>query len=397
MPASITQTAPDVAANAKPTGGQTLLPEVMVRMPIPWSRLAWSIGLTGFTVACCVVASRVRAVSVPMLVAFVVAYVLNPVVDALARFRINRTLAITLLLTAFLGITAAMGFILGPQIAAEARQVPDKLHQALDELRPLVWRVFTIELPHDLDTILDALKVEMVGHQDPGFGDIARAAGGILTVVFGGTVSVLASLGGVLMTPVFAFYLLRDFHVILDTIDKVTPRPARQSINRCLKDIDAALNGFIRGQLIVGGILAVIYSIGFALIGLPLALLVGIMTGLGNMVPYVGTAIGLVAATLMGFLSWNGWGTFASIYGLFILTHLVEGWVITPRIVGRSVGLSPFLIIVAILVFGELFGFFGVLVAVPATAVLKIVLRATQRHYEASALYRGELATTEQL
>jgi predicted PurR-regulated permease PerM len=337
----------------------------------------------------CIVAGRVRAVSIPLFVSFAIAYVLNPVVDALARFRINRTLAITLLLTAFVGITVGMGFVLGPQIAGEARQVPDKLHQLLDELRPLVWRVFDIELPHDIDTIVDALKVEMVGHQDPGFGNIARAAGGMLTVIFGSTVSVLASLGGVVMIPVFAFYLLRDYHSILATVDAVTPRPARDGVNRCLKDIDAALNGFIRGQLIVGAILAVIYSIGFALIGLPLALLVGILTGVGNMVPYAGTAIGLVAATLMGFLGWQGWGTFASIYGLFIFNHMVEGWIITPRIVGRSVGLSPFLIIVAILVFGELFGFVGVLIAVPATAVLKIVLRVAQRHYQASALYRG--------
>lgn len=391
---SIPQSSPSPAANdtaCKPSlSSWQALPEVLVRTPIPWRLLGWGVALCAFLVLCVVVAAEVRAVSVPMLVAFATAYVINPVVDMLARFHIRRTPSIVLLLTLFLGVTVAMGFILGPQIADEARQVPDKLHQVLDELRPWAWRVLHIELPHDLDTILDALKLEVVGHEDAGFGDIARSVGTMLKVIFGSTVSIIASLGGIVMTPVFAFYLLRDFHSIVETVDAITPRPARDSVNRCLKDIDAALNGFVRGQLIVGGILAVVYSIGFAYIGLPLALLVGILTGLGNMIPYAGTAMGLVAATLMGFLSWKGWGTFASIYGLFVFNHVLEAWIITPRIVGRSVGLSPFLIIVSILVFGELFGFLGVLIAVPATAVLKILLRQAQLQYQASSLYRGE-------
>ena len=213
-------------------------------------------------------------------------------------------------------------------------------------------------------------------------------AGSVVKAIFGGTVSVIASLAGVVMIPVFAFYLLRDFDRLVAYVHDLVPAGYREPVSARFREIDEAMSSFIRGQLTVAAILACLYSLGLWLVGIPLALVVGLVAGLGNMIPYVGTTIGLILATLMSLLDWHGFGHLLLVYGVFVVVEGLQGWVITPKIVGESVGLSPFTVIIAVLVFGELLGFFGVLVAVPLAAVLKILLRVLLEHYRASGFYR---------
>jgi predicted PurR-regulated permease PerM len=189
------------------------------------------------------------------------------------------------------------------------------------------------------------------------------------------------------MIPVFAFYLLRDFDLITERVDHLIPRRLRPAFRARFTEIDQVLSAFIRGQLMVAGILVVLYAIGLSLVGLPLALVIALFAGLGNMVPYVGTTIGVSLATLMVLLDWQGLGHLAAIYGVFVGVQFLEGWVITPRVVGESVASRPLAVIIAILVFGELFGFVGILVAVPLAAVLKILIRVAIDEYRASELY----------
>jgi predicted PurR-regulated permease PerM len=334
-------------------------------------------------------AGHVRTVTVPMVVAFAIAYIFNPVVDRMERKHIPRGLAIVLLLGGFVALSVILGRIIGPQITAEAMEVPHKLRQLLSQVRPWAHRVLDVELPDSLDSILAALQNQVALREQSPFAGVANRASELLSLIFGGTVSVLASLGSLAMVPFFSFFFLRDFHIILAASLRLWPAPSRPYLYSTMQEIDRMLSGFVRGQLIVGAILAVLYSLGFWLVHLPLALLVGIVTGLGNMVPFVGTAVGLVAATLMGVLSWESWGHMAIIYGVFVGIHLLEAWLITPRIVGGSVGLSPLWVIVSILVFGELFGFFGILVAVPLAAMIKIVGRHLLTRYRASEFYAG--------
>lgn len=360
-----------------------------MRLPIPWQTLGWSsIVLATFAVLI-MAASHVRTVAVPMVVAFAIAYIFNPVVDRFERWRVPRSVAIVVLLVAFLGLSVLMGFIVGPQVAQEAIEVPHKLRQLLNEVRPWAHKLFDVELPDSFDSMLAALQAQVARREQAPFDGLANRASEVLSMLFGGTVSVLASLGSLLMVPLFAFFFLRDFHVIIATVAYLWPAPTRPKFLATMREIDSMLAGFVRGQLIVGAVLAVLYSIGFYLVNLPLALLVGIITGLGNMVPFVGTAVGLVAATMMGLLSWQSWGHMALIYNVFVVIHVLEAWLITPRIVGGSVGLPPLLVIISILVFGELFGFFGILVAVPLAAVLKIVGRQLLDRYWASQFYAG--------
>jgi predicted PurR-regulated permease PerM len=362
---------------------------VTVRLPIPWQTLGWSTTVLTLLAVLLTAASHVRTVTVPMVVAFAIAYIFNPVVDRIERYRVPRSLAIVLLLGTFLALSVLLGLIVGPQVAQEAIEVPHKLRQLLAQVRPWAHRLFDIDLPDSFDSMLAALQAQVAMREQAPFAGLAHRASELLSLLFGGTVSVLASLGSLLMVPLFAFFFLRDFHAILAGVALLWPDPTRPVFLATMREIDSMLSGFVRGQLIVGAILAVLYSMGFYLVHLPLALLVGIVTGLGNMVPFVGTAVGLVAATLMGLLSWQSWGNMALIYGVFVIIHVLEAWLITPRVVGGSVGLSPLLVIISILVFGELFGFFGILVAVPLAAIIKIVGRRLLARYRGSAFYAG--------
>ncbi len=218
---------------------------------------------------------------------------------------------------------------------------------------------------------------------------LAAPIGKVLRTFFGGTVSLLASLAGLLMIPVFAFYLLRDFDRIVADVYGLLPADYRDPIAARFREIDQTMGLFVRGQLTVAGLLALLYTLGFWIVGLPLATLVGIVAGIGNIVPYLGTGLGVTLATALALLDWHGVGHLLAVYAVFVVVQGLEGWVITPKIVGESVGLSPFVVIVAVLVFGDLFGFFGVLVAVPLAAILKILLRVAVEAYRDSEFYRG--------
>ena len=360
---------------------------MVVNLPIAWSQVGW-----GLTVLCCLsgvvwFAGSARAVSVPLAAAFVTAYVLSPLVDRMERWGLPRTLAIVTLLLSWLGGTALLGLLIGPRVVQEAREVPEKLRQLLGVVRPLARDLFDLDVPDSLEHVLATLQQRLRG-QTP-YAALVQRATEAARVVFGGTLSALASLGAVAVTPLFTFYFLRDFPQLTGQLRALWPHRSRPAMERVLTEINVMLNSFVRGQLIVGAILAVLYVVGFYLVGLPLALLLGIVTGLGNMIPFVGTTVGVVFATVFCVLGWHGWVPLLMVWSVFVVNHMLESWLITPRVVGTQVGLSSFWVIVAVLSFGELLGFVGVLIAVPAAAVLKILAREALGHYWASNFYRG--------
>lgn len=359
----------------------------MVHLPIAWAQLGWGLAVLATVTGLLWLAGSARAVSVPLGAAFALAYVLSPLVDRMERLGLPRTVAIVSLLLAFLGGTVGLGLLVGPRVVQEAREVPDKLRQLLSVVRPLAQDLFDVDVPDSLEHILLTLQQRLRG-QTP-YAAVAQRATEAARVVFGGTLSALASLGAIAVTPLFTFFFLRDFNLLAGRLRSLWPEPSRPAMQRTLSEINAMLSSFVRGQLIVGAVLAVLYVVGFYLVDLPLALLLGIVTGLGNMVPFVGTGVGLVFATLFSVLGWHGWAPLLMVWGVFAVNHMLESWVITPRVVGTQVGLSPFWVIVSVLSFGELLGFVGVLVAVPMAAALKILAREALRHYRASDFYRG--------
>ncbi|MDF1563502.1 MAG: AI-2E family transporter [Deltaproteobacteria bacterium] len=348
-------------------------------------RMLWGLGVLAALAALVYLASLVRSVAVPLLVAFIIAYLLDPVVDRFEARKVPRTSAIVILLASFLTVLALLTLLIIPQVVAEFGQVPGKVSLLLTRADPYLQEQLGLELPASLRELVTNTVGQLQSTELKG---LAAPVGRVLQGLFGGTVSLLASLAGLLMIPVFAFYLLRDFDLIVARIRELLPAAYREPVSARFRDIDGAMSAFVRGQLTVSSILALLYTVGFWAVGLPLATLVGISAGLGNIVPYLGTAVGLILATSLAILDWHGWGPFLAVYAVFGVVQFLEGWVITPKIVGDSVGLSPFVIIVAVLVFGELFGFFGVLVAVPLAAILKILLKVVLDFYRESEFYR---------
>ena len=218
---------------------------------------------------------------------------------------------------------------------------------------------------------------------------LLQPAGSVAKSIFGSTASALSAVAALVLIPVFAFFLLRDFDLIIARIGALIPVNYRPFIRSRMIEIDETLSRFVRGQLTVSAILVLLYSLGLWIVGLPLALVIGVVAGVGNLVPYLGTTLGFLLAGVMLALDWQGWGHVGAVAGVFAAVQVLEGWVITPKVVGDSVGLSTLSVIVSVMIFGELFGFYGVLVAVPAAAILKILFREGLDAYRASEFFRG--------
>lgn len=350
-----------------------------------WIRLGWAVGVLAFLGLLLWLALRVPGFTVPFFIAFLIAYLLDPVVDRFEARGIPRTASIVVLLVGFLAVGAVAVLTLGPQVVEQLRQVPDKLAVVAEQLPGWVESTFGVAMPPtfaaSVETLLDQLDMDRASL----VGGLSAAAGWI----YGGTASVVAFVIALLLIPVFAFYLLRDFDRIVTRVDALIPVHLRPSVRARFREIDDVISAFFRGQMFVALILTVLYGIGLSLVGLPLALIVALVAGVGNLIPYVGTALGVLLAGLMLLLGWEGWPQAAGVFGVFAGVQLLEGWVITPRVVGESVGLSPLAVIVALLVFGELFGFVGVLIAVPVSAVGVILLRVAVQEYRRSEFFRG--------
>jgi predicted PurR-regulated permease PerM len=207
--------------------------------------------------------------------------------------------------------------------------------------------------------------------------------------LLGGTVSALGALLAALIVPIFAFYLTYDFDNIMESLANFVPPRHRPQTYSFFRDIDAVLGQFFRGQFTVMAILAVLYSVGYGLIGVPLALPIGIMAGFLSFIPYAGSLTALGAALLMTALDWQGWTQVLWVIGVHFTIQGLEGFVITPKIMGDTVGISAIAVMFALLVGGELLGFTGVLLAIPAAAVVKILIQRADDQYRRSQFFVG--------
>lgn len=360
---------------------------IRVRSTIDWRRVRWFVLSVGVLVATFWIAAQVPVVTVPVLLALALAYALEPAVRRLEQLGLGRGLAALLLLVGLGLVGAGLGFVVAPQIVEEFARLPAKLAELYERVEPWVERTFGVPMPDDLGAVIARAREALAADGAP-LERLRQRPGWIVGLISGSTAGVIAILAGLTVIPILTFYLLRGWDRVLATARELIPPARRGPVIDAFRRVDAAMSGFVRGQLIVALILAALYSIGFVLVGLPLPLVVGIVSGLGNLVPYLGTAIGLVLATILGVLEGGPLTRLLLVYAVFVAVQMLEAYLITPQIVGTKVGLSPIAVIVAILVFGELFGLYGMLIAVPVTAILKIVLGIALDYYRRSELYR---------
>lgn len=328
----------------------------------------------------------------PFVVAAVLAYALTPLVDrldALARGRVPRLLAV--LVVELLLVLAVLGLLLllVPVLTREWPLLREQLPQLLDRLnagvQPLL-RELGIKLSFNTASLKPALMKYFNANMEEALGSL------LTSLKIGGSVA-LTVLGNLILIPVALFYLLLDWKAVVQRVTDLVPRHLRGSYDSFVTEADAVLGQYLRGQLLVMLILAVYYSVALSLFGLDLALPIGIFTGLAIFVPYVGFGLGLLLAVLAGLLEFSGDGGLSRValmvgvvYGL---GQLVESLYLTPRLLGERIGLHPLAVIFALLAFGQLFGFVGILVALPVSAVLLVAIRRLRQRYLSSSVYRG--------
>jgi predicted PurR-regulated permease PerM len=332
-----------------------------------------------------------RSALMPVLFAFAIAYLLDPVVDRFEARRIPRPVAIVLLLLLLPAVLTLAAVVLLPSIVREVatftRELPQHLTDLLHRAEP--WLAARgVALPHSFDELV-ALVREHAAAPSSGVSEnqLGALAGRVVRWIWGGTASVLSVTATLLVVPVFAFYLLDDFDRIKLAVRDLVPWRYRAQVVELATEVDHVLGQFVRGQLLVMLILGSLYALAYSIVGIKLAVPVGILAGLLSFIPYVGGATALVLGLLMCALGFDGWGQVLGVLVGYGVIQLLEGFVITPRLLGDKVGLSPVWVLVALLLGGELFGFLGVLLALPTAAVCKIFVVRAVAAYRGSAVF----------
>jgi predicted PurR-regulated permease PerM len=320
-------------------------------------------------------------VILPFVLGGAIAYFLDPVADRLERAGLSRALATTVIT-----IFAVLFFVLAVLLL-----VPTLVRQttALVETAPELFQRLQGFLTERFPDLMDENSALRTSLAD--LGQAIRDRGGeLVNAVLGTFSSVLNVIVLIVIVPVVAFYLLLDWDRMVARIDSLLPREHAPTIRRLASEIDATLAGFVRGQGTVCLILGTYYAVALMLVGLNFGLVIGLVAGLLTFIPYVGAIIGgVLSIGLALFQFWGDWWTILLVAAIFQLGQIVEGNVLTPKLVGGSVGLHPVWLIFALSAFGALFGFVGLLVAVPVAAVLGVLTRFALQQYKESRLYLG--------
>lgn len=321
----------------------------------------------------------------PFLLAAVIAYICNPMVRRMADREIPRTVGTVLVMLLLLGVFAALILIMVPLFEKEAGRLLDKMPVYLDIVKnqaiPWLETRFDINLQPDMNVLKEAVSEHW------------QSAGGVAAKVLpsltSGGMAVVEFLVNLLLVPVVLFYLLRDWDVLLKLIDEMIPRYWHDQVSQLARETDRILAEFLRGQLSVIMLMSICYITGLWLVGLEFALPIGLVAGILVFVPYLGMIVGLTLATVAALMQFQDWASVIPVWGVFGIGQMLEGMLLTPWLVGDRIGLHPVMVIFALMAFGQLFGFFGILLALPVSAVLLVWLRHIHQRYLSSNLYNS--------
>jgi len=364
-----------------PLPGGVVRGHAQQRQQLTLQHYGWIIGVT---VIVALLLHLLGDILTPFLIGAILAYIGNPAVSWGETHRVSRTIG-TLLVVGVTGL-AVFGLILvlTPLVHSEFSQLVQRLPTLAVLLQtkfaPWLQQTFGIELQLDMDSIKAMISDNLAGAE-------ALTPKVLSSVKAGGTL-ILAILINLALIPVLMFYLLRDWNIILARFEELTPRRWLVTLRTVAVEVDDVLAEFLRGQASVMVVLAIYYVIALWIAGLQFWLPIGLLTGLLVFVPYVGFGLGLVLGVLAALLQWHGLPGFVAVLVVYGVGQLLEGYVLVPWLVGDRIGLHPVAVIFALLAFGEVFGFAGVLLALPASAVLLVALRHLRKAYNESALYR---------
>jgi sporulation integral membrane protein YtvI len=338
------------------------------------------------TLGVCIALYFSRRVVAPFFIAFALAYLMDPLVDRLAAFKLSRTLSVLVLMLSFFLLALGSVILLIPIFSMQAenlaKNIPTYVGIFQEWFRPIL----------ELISGLDPAKVEeFVNEGLSRFGELPMKALQFSSKFIWGSISNLFNIvlmfANLVIIPVVMFYLLRDFDSINEKLLRLVPPRFQDKTKDVVTEIDQVLSKFVRGQLMVATLMGVMYSIGLFLCDTPMSLSLGMMAGLVNLVPYLGLVFGFVPSAFLTYMHTQELMPVLAVAGVFGVVQALEGMVITPRIVGENIGLHPVAVILAVLLGGELFGLTGMILGVPGVAVLNVLISRGIMQYKSSSLY----------
>lgn len=374
---------PPRPATVAPEGGVSA---VNGGAPVGWARIAWGLG---FGVVGLGLLWVLRPVLAILAASAGIAYVLNPVVGWLER-RMSRDAAIGVIYVTTPVVAALVLLLFVPSAAAQIDAMSARIMPFLHDLDAAIGAALqwlSAKTGQDLHFNLDELKTwgpELAAEQWPKLQEKVSTIGKSL---FTQGLGLLNAILNITLMPIFVYYLLQDGDRAIATLRDLVPPRFRPRVERVAAEVDQRLSAFVRGQLTVCSALAVLYSLGLLIVGIDLAISVGTIAGALFIVPYLGTAVGVVLGVALALLKFGfGWEA-VQVVVVFIVVQLIEGYVLTPRIIGDKVGLHPLVVMVALLVGAGLMGIWGVFLAIPITAVLSVIAAEWVELYKRSHAY----------
>jgi predicted PurR-regulated permease PerM len=354
---------------------------------VPWSKILWMLGLTCIVIA---IFWILRPIFALLAASAGIAYICDPIIDSFESSGFSRTLGIaifSILATIFILLFV---LLLIPPIVNQIDSLSSDLSNLMIELQaslePMAQKASSItgrEIKLDFET-LKALAPQWLNDSSPELQEkIVTFVKGLFTQGLG----LVNTLLNLTLLPVFTFYLLRDWDKIVADINELIPLSMQPTVQKTMKEVDKRLNAFVRGQIKVCLALAILYTVGLLIVGIDLAVPIGIISGFLFIIPYVGTIFGVIISSLLALIQFGVTWHIIGVLGVFGVSQMIEGYLLTPKIVGDSVGLSPLVVMISLIVGASLLGIWGMFLAIPVTAILSVFVTEWLRRYKSSQLF----------
>ncbi len=324
----------------------------------------------------------------PFVAGIVLAYFLNPVASRLARIGIGRVPSSLVIVSIMILVVVIFFLVVLPLLSAQLFEFIQRLPTLVARLQGLFTEENREWLSHILGQNLPDVQRSITDLMSQSVTYLL----GLLSSVWSGGQALVSMFALMIITPVVAFYILCDWDDMIAFVDRLVPLPQRAVVRQLAKEMDRSVAGFIRGQALVCLLLGTIYAVALSMVGLNFGLLIGILAGAISFIPYVGTLTGLVLSMAVAIVQFfPDWSMIGTVFAIFIAGQAIEGYLLYPKLVGDSIGVHPVWLMFALFAFGYLFGFVGLLLAVPLTAVVGVLVRFAIARYMQSSLYTGRV------
>jgi predicted PurR-regulated permease PerM len=345
---------------------------------------SWNKSLVFFIIVLAGLMYLLAPILTPFLTGAILAYLVNPAVNALTRLRLPRLTAVIIVFVALFAILLLLILLLIPLIEGQLSLLADTIPTILGWLQERLVPTLSGLLGTEDIININMIKTTLAQHwaKAPGVASVF-----LNTIVHSGFV-LAAWLINLFLIPVVTFYLLCDWNKLIRNIRALLPRTIENTAVKLFKECDEVLSAFFRGQLLVMLSLGTLYGIGLTVVGLRIGLILGLIIGLMSIIPYLGMIVGVTIATIAAYVQFGSIHPVLLIWLVFIIGQVIESTLLTPNLIGDRIGLHPVAVIFAILAGGNLFGFFGVLLALPTAAVIMVWLRFLNERYHASRYYK---------